>query len=114
MEGAHAGFPFPIPKTGNEAMWNHLVRFNGQAYEVKYRNLNVDANGRPALATEGLSTQEYPFWDNSKTAAETFWRIKIVYSGPDTIVKVDIDKDPGTEMSIFAPNVHLTHADLIL
>ena len=63
MEGAHAGFPFPIPKTGYEAMWNHLVRFNGQAYEAKYRNLNVDANGRAALATEGLSTQEYPFWD---------------------------------------------------
>ena len=31
MEGAHAGFPFPIPKTGNEARWNHLVRFNGQS-----------------------------------------------------------------------------------
>ena len=38
IEGAHAGFPFPIPKTGYEAMWNHLVRFNGQAYEAKYRN----------------------------------------------------------------------------
>ena len=36
----------------------------------------------PALATEGLSTQEYPFWDNSKTAAEIFWRIKLVYTGP--------------------------------
>jgi len=34
IEGAHAGFPFPIPKTGNEAMWNHLVRFNGPAYEA--------------------------------------------------------------------------------
>jgi hypothetical protein len=53
IEGAHAGFPFPIPKTGNEAMWNHLVRFNGQAYEAKYRNLNVDASGRTNLATEG-------------------------------------------------------------
>ena len=69
MEGAHAGFPFPIPKTGYEAMWNHLVRFNGQAYEAKYRNLNVDASGRPTLATEGMSMQEYPFWDASKTQA---------------------------------------------
>ena len=82
MEGAHAGFPFPIPKTGYEAMWNHLVRFNGQAYEAKYRNLTVDASGRTTLATEGLSNQEYPFWDNSKTAADTFWRIKVAYSGP--------------------------------
>ncbi len=82
IEGAHAGFPFPIPKTGNEAMWNHLVRFNGEAYEAKYRNLSVDANGHAALATEGVSVQEFPFWDNSKTAAETYWRIKLTYTGP--------------------------------
>jgi hypothetical protein len=82
MEGAHAGFPFPIPKTGNEAMWNHLVRFNGAAYESKYRNLNVDANGRAALATEGQSVQEYPFWDNSKSETETYWRLKLSYTAP--------------------------------
>ena len=82
IEGAHAGFPFPIPKDGYEAMWNHLVRFNGQAYEAKYRNLSVDASGRATLATEGISVQEYPFWDTSKTSAETFWRIKLTYTGP--------------------------------
>jgi hypothetical protein len=82
MEGAHAGFPFPIPKDGYEAMWNHLVRFNGQSYESKYRNLTVDANGRPALATEGNSVQEYPFWDSSKTSADTYWRIRLIYTGP--------------------------------
>jgi len=82
IEGAHAGFPFPIPKTGYEAMWNHLVRFNGQAYESKYRNITVDASGRATLATEGVSTQEYPFWDNSKTSADTYWKIKLTYTGP--------------------------------
>jgi hypothetical protein len=82
MEGAHAGFPFPIPKTGYEVMWNHLVRFNGESYEAKYRNLTVDASGRATLATEGVSVQEYPFWDNSKTSADTFWRIKLTYTGP--------------------------------
>jgi hypothetical protein len=82
IEGAHAGFPFPIPKTGYEAMWNHLVRFNGQSYEAKYRNLSVDASGRPTLSTEGVSTQEYPFWDPTKTSADTYWRIKLQYTGP--------------------------------
>jgi hypothetical protein len=82
IEGAHAGFPFPIPKDGYEAMWNHLVRFNGQAYESKYRNLTVDANGRATLATEGNSVQEYPYWDPSKTSAETYWRIKLTYTAP--------------------------------
>ncbi len=82
IEGAHAGFPFPIPKDGYEAMWNHLVRFNGQAYESKYRNLTVDASGKPTLATEGNSVQEYPYWDNSKSEAETYWRIKLTYTAP--------------------------------
>jgi hypothetical protein len=82
IEGAHAGFPFPVPKTGYEAMWNHLVRFNGQAYEAKYRNLNVDANGHVALATEGVSNQEFPYWDPSKTTTDTYWRIKLTYTGP--------------------------------
>jgi hypothetical protein len=82
IEGAHAGFPFPIPKDGYEAMWNHLVRFNGPAYEAKYRNLVVDASGRASLATEGNSVQEYPYWDNSKQSAETYWRIKLSYTAP--------------------------------
>ena len=82
IEGAHAGFPFPMPKNGYEAMWNHLVRFNGQAYESKYRNLNVDASGRINLATEGNSVQEFPYWDPSRTSADTYWRIKLTYTAP--------------------------------
>ena len=82
IEGAHAGFPFPIPKDGYEAMWNHLVRFNGQSYEAKYRNLNVDASGRANLATEGNSVVEFPFWNPDRTDTDTFWRIKNIYTGP--------------------------------
>jgi hypothetical protein len=82
MEGCHAGFPFPIPKTGYEAMWNHLVRYNGQAYESKYRNLNVDSSGHTTLATEGNSVQEYPFWDADKAAADVYWRIRLMYTAP--------------------------------
>lgn len=82
IEGAHAGFPFPLPKDGYEAMWNHLVRFNGQAYESKYRNLSVDASGRTTLSTEGLSVQEYPYWDPARASADTYWKIKLSYTGP--------------------------------
>ena len=127
IEGAHAGFPFPIPKDGYEAMWNHLVRFNGQAYESKYRNLTVDASGRATLATEGVSDQEYPFWDNSKTSAETYWRIKLTYTGParragEALLIVDpLDigaKDrrawsylPGQRRTKVAPDLEPRHAE---
>ena len=36
------------------------------AYEAKYRNLNVDSSGRASLATEGISVQDFPFWDTSQ------------------------------------------------
>ncbi len=35
LEGCYGGLPFPMPKTGNQAMWNHLAGF--QAWNVKGR-----------------------------------------------------------------------------
>ena len=43
VEGTYAGIPFPIPKTGNEVMWNHLLRYNGQSYYTQYDSVNVDS-----------------------------------------------------------------------
>jgi hypothetical protein len=82
MEACHAGFPFPLPKTGYEAMWNHLVRFNGVAYGVNYRNWNVDASGRATLSTQGSITQEYPYWDRDKANSGVYYKQRISYTGP--------------------------------
>lgn len=82
MEGCHAGIPFPIPKTGYEVMWNHLVRFQGVAYNVKYRNWNIDASGRPSVSTEGSIVQEYPYWDAEKAASGVSYKQRITYTGP--------------------------------
>ncbi len=46
MEGALPGYPFPIPKTGNEVMWNHIMRYAGTATICKYDAYNVDSSGR--------------------------------------------------------------------
>ena len=45
--------PFPIPKTGYEAMWNHLLRYSGaRLRRLKYDNWNVDSAGVPTLAVD--------------------------------------------------------------
>jgi hypothetical protein len=82
MEGCRAGFPFPMPKDGYEAMWNHLVRFNGVAYEINYSNWNVDAAGKAAMSTKGVIVQEYPYWNTASTDTETFYKQRITYTGP--------------------------------
>ena len=33
LENVLPGYPFPIPKTGSEAMWNHLLRYSGLGYD---------------------------------------------------------------------------------
>jgi len=82
IEEAMGGFPFPIPKTGYEAMWNHLVRFNGHAYEAAFKSYNVDASGRATLAIAAAHVTEYPYYDPAKTSTDAYYRLKVLYSGP--------------------------------
>src|SRR5439155_14283706 len=51
VEGMLPGFPFPIPKSGYEAMWNHLMRYTAVANREKYDSWNVDSAGVPTLST---------------------------------------------------------------
>ncbi|MFH0729802.1 MAG: DUF1329 domain-containing protein [Pseudomonadota bacterium] len=45
IEGAYGGVPFPIPKNGNEVMWNHMLVYNGYPAEYRARNWYVDKKG---------------------------------------------------------------------
>ena len=81
------GVPFPIPKSGFEAMWNHLVRYTGVAYNVKYENWNVDSAGVASLATSGNLTNEYPLYDPKRTDTvakenDPYFKLKLYYTGP--------------------------------
>ena len=87
MENALPGVPFPIPTTGTEVMWNHLLRYQGNTLSTKYDSWNVDAAGAATLATTGLGFVEYPLSDPDRinvpaSADEIFYRIKLYYSGP--------------------------------
>ena len=99
ISGAIGGYPFPLPKNGHEAMWNHLLRYVGVASNFRYDNWNVDASGRPALATSGKLIVEYPYYDpkNTAPAAETdvYFRTKIAYTAParragEALMAVDV------------------------
>ncbi|MHC8380793.1 DUF1329 domain-containing protein [Pseudomonas sp. LB3P14] len=86
LENALPGVPFPIPNDGNEAMWNHLLRYQGHALNFKYDNWNVDSAGRATLATTSNGFIEYPLYDPARTepakANDIFFKTKIYYQGP--------------------------------
>lgn len=85
IENVLPGVPFPIPQSGAEAMWNHLLRYQGVAYSTKYDSWNVDASGGQNLATSGEIVNSFPiFEDLTKVidAKDTYFQTRLFYTGP--------------------------------
>jgi uncharacterized protein DUF1329 len=84
MSGGRGGFPFPIPKNGNEVMFNYLARYTGMSTVLpKYSAYNVDAAGKLVLNAQGIWTTELPFYDDSKAEFPTaLARARANYTGP--------------------------------
>jgi Protein of unknown function (DUF1329) len=63
LQGCRGGMPFPIPKTGNQAMWNHLVGY--QAWTVKGRAEAwiIPPKGDPVLVTRSSYINNWPSHD---------------------------------------------------
>jgi len=45
VDGAAAGIPFPLPKTGQEAIWNHIMRYRGDQISFVTNQAAVLSNG---------------------------------------------------------------------
>ncbi|MBV8501898.1 MAG: DUF1329 domain-containing protein [Paucibacter sp.] len=86
LEGTYAGIPFPIPKTGEEVMWNHVLRYTGPTQFTKFDSINVDAAGKAVLATTGEIFVEYPYYDAKRSGVsgdrDIYFRTKITYTAP--------------------------------
>lgn len=86
VANALPGIPFPIPHTGNEAMWNHLLSYRGQAIKTKYDAITVDAAGKATLVTTGELTLEYPIYDPKRTTpvsdSDVYFKLKVNYVEP--------------------------------
>jgi hypothetical protein len=62
------GIPFPIPQDGDEAVWNHLVRWVGQNNESVNESYYVDSTGKPVKA----STQ-FVSWISPSFSPDVDW-----------------------------------------
>lgn len=49
VEGSLIGIPFPIPSNGQEAIWNHLLRYRGDAGERYFAQVTPTRGGRYTL-----------------------------------------------------------------
>jgi hypothetical protein len=47
--GCNGGTPFPIPKNGTEAIWNHVLHYKGDTFGMHWSQAAVTASGEYAL-----------------------------------------------------------------
>ncbi len=62
MEGGRGGIPFPIPKSGYEVMWNHILRYGGPPQQSYFASYLVDASGNRQLANDLITYNDSPYY----------------------------------------------------
>jgi len=87
LDGCWRGLPFPIPKTGNEVMWNRLLKYDGYSlYTRGAASLVVDSRGDVTATGIPDFWMYYPIFDPTKTTPiapqEPYEKIRLDYSGP--------------------------------
>lgn len=84
-EGAYAGVPFPIPKTGVEVMWNHILRWRGESWYTEFNGYTTTPDGKRVLVIEASNDYQMPFYEPSGSADKfkgEHWLVRSMNSGP--------------------------------
>lgn len=71
VEGAYGGIPFPVPKNGHEALWNHMLSYRGQLTTFTADKYVMTASGDRVLTNRQKTSLAYPYYD-MKAKADGF------------------------------------------
>jgi len=83
--GAYGGIPFPIPKNGAEAMWNHTLRWRGEAWHVAIKGIQGTGDGKHVTTAIASGDFQMPYYFKDGSADKfdgQFWSISMLTSGP--------------------------------
>lgn len=81
----YGGIPFPIPKSGEEVLWNHLLRWSGSDVQYLGQGMQVTADGARMLTVSGVADQRWPYYDKTGSLEAfdgDYLRRRIVNDGP--------------------------------
>jgi hypothetical protein len=89
IKGAYGGIPFPIPKTGLEVMWNHLLRWRPSAWHFTTDALLGTSSGKLVVLNKVEADQMMPYYlkDQNLEGYEKdwngeFWMLRLATLGP--------------------------------
>lgn len=63
VQGAYGGIPFPVPKDGYEAIWNHRLAWRGGSFSMPVRVWVVTSDGKRTMASGGVQTVRQFYYD---------------------------------------------------
>ena len=77
------GVPFPVPQSGLEVLWNHMIRYTTD-HTLDYDVYYVGANGKAVLSTTGTLTDIFPMFEQpDKEVGDTPWmKLRVNYKAP--------------------------------
>jgi hypothetical protein len=124
VTGCTGGIPFPIPKDGNEAIWNSLLRYSGDTFAMNWSQAAVTRGGDYALVKFEYE-YDFSYGNCSKPAAQREPNLKLNYlqsttaparlAGQILLVHETVDQareprsawtyNPGQRRVRLAPNV---------
>jgi len=84
-EGAWGGLPFPIPKSGVEVMWNHILYWRPGAIHIKFKGYLGQADGRWVNVLEASNEQAMTYYTPGLSADKSqdeYGMLRSVNVGP--------------------------------
>ncbi|WP_095949240.1 DUF1329 domain-containing protein [Variovorax boronicumulans] len=70
IQGAYGGIPFPIPKTGAEAMWNHLLGWKGTSDRFVFRVHVTTTSGNRVMVGAYQLERQSPYYRKDGPAGD--------------------------------------------
>ena len=61
-QGAYGGTPFPIPKSGDELIWNHLLSWRGTSVRVAGKGYQYSQAGDWLNLVDAANDYQYPYY----------------------------------------------------
>jgi hypothetical protein len=85
VEGAYGGIPFPVPKSGTEAMWNNLLRWQGEHARELMSTYITTSDGKRVLVSDSEIWLQWPYYykdGSAEQAKNEFFFIRLITHGP--------------------------------
>ena len=62
IKGVFGGVPFPIPKSGIELYWNHILRYTSRSNAVSAKNYTGNADGSVTMTVQAIDNHQNQYY----------------------------------------------------